>query len=350
MQPVRILIVEDERNVATTLAHALTRASAGGYSAEVCFSAIEAIQRLRGTRYDLVISDLRLPSPSGRLPAASGLDLLAMVRRDYPRTRTILMTGFGSEEVEATARETTDAYLTKPFNLPDVIQLVRTVVRHPESGAGAQIVVVDDDLGELSRYLHELRAELGAEYVIVMAANGQTLAESGDPGRVERQALNALLCGGMAASGEIARAFAEPRPYDLHFFDGQHSEIYVRKLNENVLLALVLELHPDSPRMGLVWLALKRVLERVRERAAHYEAQISARLPADLAQSIRKGLPEEMDRVLGPAALPYSASTDDPPTRRPAPGSFDTFAFEEAVRRGIVDEDTAPPNRSDPRG
>jgi len=346
--PVRILIVEDERNVATTLAHALQRASAGAYAVEVCFSAVEAVQRLEAVEFELVISDLRLPSPSGRLPAASGLDLLAMVRRDHPHTRTILMTGFGSEEVEATARQTTDAYLTKPFNLPDVVRLVRRVVRHPESGAGAHVVVVDDELGDLSRHLNELRAEVGAEYVIVLAANGQTLAESGNPGRVERAALNALLCSGMAASGEIARAFSEPHAYDLHYFDGQHSEIYVRKLNENVLLALILELHADSPRMGAVWLALKRTLERVREKASRYEAQLSARLPADIAQSVRIDLDGELDRALGVLDGQGAGEARVSPATVPAPRSRDTYAFDEAVKRGIVDEKTTPaPGRRD---
>lgn len=339
----QILVVEDERSVAYTLQRALERASGGAYAVDICFSLSDALDRLQQMEYSLVISDLRLQQGSGRLPPESGLTLLAQVRRLYPATRTILMTGYGSEEVESEAKSVTDGYLPKPFNLPDVVSLVQEVIRHPITGAGAQVVVVDDDLSDLSRCLAELRTDVGALYVTLMAVNGQPLVESGDPGAVDRSVLNALFCNSMAASGEIARAFQETTAFDLHYFDGEHIEIYMRKVNENALLAVVLGLDGNPPRMGTVWLSLKRALERARPRAAEYVARAASESARGLDSSLRDGLGAELDRVLNeprPMARSSQKTSDDLPSRVDL--GVKTIPFQEAVRRGLISEDTVP--------
>ena len=124
----RILIVEDERTIAFTLAQALRRAPDAHLSVDVCYTAYEALALLTVYRFQLVLSDLRLPG-------MSGLELIAQIRRSYPTTRTILMTGFGSTEVEAKAKLLSDAYLAKPFEMTEVLKLVRELIRPRSSNS-----------------------------------------------------------------------------------------------------------------------------------------------------------------------------------------------------------------------
>jgi len=120
-QKSRILIVEDEIPVAQALQRALTLPRGGGYCVESCESAEAAILRLSHTHFDLLISDLRLPG-------INGLELIELARQRCPGIRSVLITAFGSSQVEERARHLTDAYLAKPFRLGDMIQIVQRIL------------------------------------------------------------------------------------------------------------------------------------------------------------------------------------------------------------------------------
>jgi DNA-binding NtrC family response regulator len=118
MEQQRILIVEDELHNVMTLCQALLHPMAGGFHVEVCPLADIALKRLRYERFDLIITDLRMPG-------TSGLELIRHVRQTSPGTRTILITAFGAPEIEDQARLLGAAYLRKPFGLRDLISAVR---------------------------------------------------------------------------------------------------------------------------------------------------------------------------------------------------------------------------------
>lgn len=117
----RILIVEDEPPVAQALRRALNLPHGGGYLVESCESGERALEHLSNARFDLIISDLRLPG-------MNGLELIALARQRDPGLRSVLITAFGSAQVEEEARHLTDAYLPKPFHLRDMINIVRHIL------------------------------------------------------------------------------------------------------------------------------------------------------------------------------------------------------------------------------
>jgi DNA-binding NtrC family response regulator len=121
MDKKNILIVEDEQNLARTLAQALRLGSDGNFQVDICESGEEAVPMLEDKNYDVVISDLRLPG-------IDGLELIAHIKRSYESTHTILMTGYGSEQVEAQADQVTEGYLTKPFDMLDLLIMVQKVI------------------------------------------------------------------------------------------------------------------------------------------------------------------------------------------------------------------------------
>ena len=73
---------------------------------------------LERQRFNLVVSDVRLPK-------GDGFTILRRVRDQQPNTDVILMTAFGTIQEAVTAvRETAIEYLTKPFELPEVLAMV----------------------------------------------------------------------------------------------------------------------------------------------------------------------------------------------------------------------------------
>ena len=120
----RILIIEDSMGVARALCRALSLPQGGDYQVETCESAEAALAKLHLIRFDLMISDLRLPG-------MNGLELLQQARQLRPEMRSMLITAYGSPQVEERARQLAQAYLPKPFHLNDLIRIVQRVLDEP---------------------------------------------------------------------------------------------------------------------------------------------------------------------------------------------------------------------------
>ncbi|MCP4536806.1 MAG: HAD hydrolase family protein [Chloroflexi bacterium] len=120
----RILIIEDSLGIARALNRTLSLPQGGGHWVEIRDSGEAALERLRGAQFDLLITDLRLPG-------MNGLAVLEHARQISPETRSILITAFGSPQVEERARRLSNAYLPKPFRLHDLIQVVQRVLSEP---------------------------------------------------------------------------------------------------------------------------------------------------------------------------------------------------------------------------
>ena len=110
----RILVVDDEPASRTGLKDLLT---IWGYEAVAAADGQEALQRSAAWKPDLVIADLVMPG-------LDGMGLLTRLRRDYPTTAVILLTGQGSIDSAVRAiKEGAYDYLTKPVD-PTRLQLI----------------------------------------------------------------------------------------------------------------------------------------------------------------------------------------------------------------------------------
>ncbi len=101
-----ILIVDDEKNYLVVLEALL---GAEGYETITSPGAYDALELLRGSDIDLVITDVRMPG-------MSGMDLLRECKRLKPELPVIVMTAYGTIEMAVEAmREHAYDYITKPF-------------------------------------------------------------------------------------------------------------------------------------------------------------------------------------------------------------------------------------------
>jgi DNA-binding NtrC family response regulator len=118
-----LLLVEDKSELRAMLRKALERAR---YSVEEAADGSTAIQKVRGRRFQLVLSDLKLPG-------ASGLDVLRESKQADPTIPVILLTAFGSVEEAVTAmKEGAFDFLQKPVDLEHLLLLVQRAARQQE--------------------------------------------------------------------------------------------------------------------------------------------------------------------------------------------------------------------------
>lgn len=108
VRPKRILVVDDEETLTFFLKQDLQEANMS-YSVDVASSGEDALTKLTYNRYDLLITDLKMPG-------ISGFTLVEVARSLHPDIKVVLMTAYGSQEVQDEAKSLkVEGYLTKPF-------------------------------------------------------------------------------------------------------------------------------------------------------------------------------------------------------------------------------------------
>ena len=125
----RILIVEDESQIALALCRSLEFPIPKRYEVEISPVAETAMAKLRDQPFDLVVTDLNLPG-------MSGLQFLRRVRRVSPQARTMLITAYGSPQIEDLATELGAVYLAKPFSVHRFSAVVERILKEPERYLG----------------------------------------------------------------------------------------------------------------------------------------------------------------------------------------------------------------------
>lgn len=140
MKTQRVLIVDDESSIRTTLFRALDRK---GLNVLTANKVEEAKNLCQGeTPIDLALVDLNLPD-------GDGLELMSFIKTVYPSCEVIVLTGHGTIEsaVKATQRGAFH-FITKPFSLDEMMSLVEKALTHKK----------------LQHENNLLRSELGKKY------------------------------------------------------------------------------------------------------------------------------------------------------------------------------------------
>ena len=113
-----ILIIDDEPLMRLSILDAL---KAVGYDVQDASTGGEGIDKIHSGRFDLVITDLRLPG-------ADGLQILQTCKEHSPNTEVIVITAFGSVDTAVHAMKCgAYDYITKPFSMDELLLLVERV-------------------------------------------------------------------------------------------------------------------------------------------------------------------------------------------------------------------------------
>jgi DNA-binding NtrC family response regulator len=112
---VKILVADDESVMRNMLLRIL---ETEGYKVVTVSSAAEAMEQLGHERFDILLSDVAMPGPTG-------FELLRHAKQSFPDMAVIMMTGYGEAyTVKEALLNGADEYLTKPFKSQEISLIV----------------------------------------------------------------------------------------------------------------------------------------------------------------------------------------------------------------------------------
>jgi CheY-like chemotaxis protein len=121
MKKKRVLLVEDNKNVSLVIKDGLANLGADS-EVETAASGEEALRLIEQYAWDLVLTD-------HCMRGMTGLELIETLKTQSPTTRTILITAYGTAELEQAAqRLNVYGYMTKPFPLADLKRVVQSAL------------------------------------------------------------------------------------------------------------------------------------------------------------------------------------------------------------------------------
>lgn len=184
MQKRRILVVEDEADIADLIALHLT---------DLCDELVvacdghEGMLRARNETWSLIVLDLRLPGPDG-------LEICRALRRDRPYQPVLMLTSKSSELDRVLGLETgADDYLTKPFSVLELVARVRAIFRRianiPQTAETAPASEATINAGDISINTQTREVTLDGRTIELTAREFDLLNHFAQhPGRVFRRA------------------------------------------------------------------------------------------------------------------------------------------------------------------
>ncbi len=167
--PARILVVDDEIEIAESLADFLMRKE--GFQVKIAHDGPQAIAHLESAvgsaaEVDMVLLDMRMPG-------LSGLEVLDWIRRhpDLRYTRVVLLTAAASNDEKVQALSAgADDYITKPYYMQELLARVKTILRTQQ--LEKQLHRQSRQLAALNRISQAVAATLETSQVYATAVRG----------------------------------------------------------------------------------------------------------------------------------------------------------------------------------
>ena len=200
----RILLVEDERKVASFIARSLRENT---YAVDVAESGEKALELGTDVPYDAILLDVRLPG-------MNGVEVCRELRQRGIEAPVLMLTARGLVEQKVEGLDAgADDYLTKPFVLTELLARVRALVRRGFHSGNARLRYADLELDR-----HRRRANRGKQ-VIPLTSKEFALLE--------------LLL--LRAPELVTRSEIVEHVWDCHF-DSETNlvEVYVNRLRQKV--------------------------------------------------------------------------------------------------------------------
>src|SRR5262245_15743396 len=112
--PARVLVVDDDDEMRRLMRRSL---ELDGYSVTERDRGTHVLEAVRETAFALVILDKEMPG-------LNGLDVLRLLRREFPQLQVLFVTAFGGRQVASSVGQLGGHYLEKPFRLGQLREIV----------------------------------------------------------------------------------------------------------------------------------------------------------------------------------------------------------------------------------
>lgn len=147
----KLLVVEDDKELAAIVVNALQDAH---YVVDLVHNTKDATAYVHSVTYDLLVLDWELPD-------GTGLDICMEYRRAKGAGGVLFLTGRSHMDDKITGLESgADDYLTKPFDMRELLSRVRALLRRPPVVGYKTIVVRDIELDPVEHTVTMAGAEL----------------------------------------------------------------------------------------------------------------------------------------------------------------------------------------------
>ena len=200
----RILLVEDERKVASFIARALRE---NAYAVDMAETGEKGLELGRDNPYDLILLDIRLPG-------LDGVEVCRRLRREGIQTPILMLTARSLVEQRVEGLDAgADDYLTKPFALAELTARVRALIRRGFNKSAAILRYADLELDR-----HRRRTTRGAAAIPLTSK--------------EFALLEFLL---LRAPEPVTRSEIVEHVWDCHF-DSETNlvEVYINRLRQKI--------------------------------------------------------------------------------------------------------------------
>jgi CheY-like chemotaxis protein len=184
----RVLIVDDEETLTWSMSKSLSK-DRDKYKILIGNTGKEALEILENNTVDLVITDIRMPD-------ISGLDLLTTIKDRYPHTKVIIMTAYGSSDIQREANKRGCLYyIEKPFEITDIRKLILDILWKRRGFEGNVFDLQLSDVIQLNclcRITAALRVNQGDQKGIIFFKEGE-IVHAECNGRSGKDALFTIL-------------------------------------------------------------------------------------------------------------------------------------------------------------
>jgi DNA-binding NtrC family response regulator len=115
----KVLVVDDEEIARKNLDHILQKE---GYIVVMAASGAEALEKMKTSNFDVVLTDIRMEN-------ISGIDVLEKTKSRYPETEVIMVTAYAStDSATETLKKGAFQYIAKPFKISEIRITVKQAI------------------------------------------------------------------------------------------------------------------------------------------------------------------------------------------------------------------------------
>ena len=292
MNKKRILIVDDEEAVLHVLKGSL-RKLGDEYEVETTVNGFSALAYLRDRPFDLVITDYRMDG-------MDGVELINTIRADWPETRIILITAYGSDELEEEVSHL-DAYkyLLKPLEISEFRKVVKEAftTRDILLNRPGLLILSDERYQKIMAMLQQLQADVGGRCIILTDTNGQVIANSGDVSDFRVEEIASLLSGGMATMQAAGEALdGDSDAINLSYREGKRDNLYGINIGQQLLLIVIVENGRYSSKLGTAWYYARQTAVNLRETLGQTDYGAA---PKFIEDNMDQALDDQFDDLFG---------------------------------------------------
>jgi DNA-binding response OmpR family regulator len=226
----KILVVDDEPDIADTLRHFL---SAKGYDVISALSGEEALHILSEEKVDLILLDIMMPG-------IKGTEVAKIIKERYPHIKIIIVTGYSDEAEGLSKVHLLDGIFIKPVHIQELYNKLMETLSKKEAGAvalksmqgiKARVILIKakllfiEPLQEAFEFLNTRFKELsrkGEEYGLDRASNEKEIAEKVKSFNPDMLIVNTSFfkAGDIKVFSEILDKASQPREIIVYNMDG----------------------------------------------------------------------------------------------------------------------------------